>query len=223
MSRLLLEKKLGRGAVCFNEHQHAVQAVTELLCRQSPLIPFVMPIMARPETLTGVLRGGGAPILVDVDASTGQMQPGLVAEMLEEDDLSVVVLTRPVNTQIDPKLIEVCANQIVILDSDVLSEEAPFAFNIYPLFNLGVLVSTPDFAELKELRSGRLGMATGLYDDRAAKISEKLEDWTCQRSDKPLPLYRYPEFRQRWIESPDYPVAEQLVSSYDTYALGGNT
>ena len=223
MSRLLLEKKLGRGAVCFNEHQHAVQAVTELLCRQSPLIPFVMSIMSRPASLTGVLRGGGAPILVDVDASTGQMQPALVAEMLEENDLSVVILTRPANTKIDPRLIEVCTNRIVILDSDVLSETAPFAFNIYPLFNLGTLVSTPDFAELKEIRSGRLGMEAGLYDDRAVKISEKIEDWTCQRSDKPLPLYKYPEFRKRWMESPDYPVAEQLFSSYDTSVVGGIT
>lgn len=168
-----LEKFLGAGAVAFNSCQNAVAAVLEVLGTRTSIIPVVLPITAAPDTVAGVLRGGADPILLDIDASTLQIDPVALKEVLDEVKAAVVILTRPGGSNVDSRLLDLTKGLPTILDTKsypgiYIGHRQLATFVIHDLETVigsGAIVRhqyTDQLRELKMVRSGVLGLGANL-------------------------------------------------------------
>lgn len=175
-----LEKFFGPCAVVFNTSQNAVAAIMETLGSRTNAVPVVLPVTAAPDTIAGVLRGGGNPILLDIDPGTLQIAPEMLQMVLDEIETAVVVLTRPGGLQVDPRLVEMTKELPTILDTKLLPHEElveePATFVLYDFGTIagdGALLIhrfKDQISDLRRVRSGVLGLAANMNALTAEKI-----------------------------------------------------
>lgn len=165
-----LERFFGPAAIAFNTYQNAVAAIMEVLGSRTNAVPVVLPITAPPDTVAGVLRGGGNPVLLDIDPQTLQINPDMLREVLDEIKAAVVILNRPAGIGIDPRLVEMTKELPTVLDTKDIPAtiDESFTFSLYDfqaMAGSGALLIhkyKEQVAELKRIRSGLLGLQADL-------------------------------------------------------------
>lgn len=181
-----LEKHFGPTATAFGTYQAAIASCLEVLGSRTHMIPVVMPITASPDTISGALRAGGSPILLDIRPSTLQLDPAILKDVLEELKAAVVILTRPAGQAVDPELLEITEGVPTILDSRLpphenIKNDCICSFNIFdlsPLVGSGALVIhkfNEQVRELKTVRNGILGLAGSLPDPLSMHVLKTLK------------------------------------------------
>ena len=180
-----LEKATADGyCVAFNSVQSAIQACMELLGDRTMEIPVVLPITAGPDEISGVLRGGATPLLMDIDEEYLQIDPeplGEALKIMEEDELvPIVLLDKPVGDEINPKVLELIQNvpSICVYRGEPYQEMEkdyfPCAFNIFdltPVVGSGALLFhsyQEQIKHLKLIRSGVMGLAANMEEGKAS-------------------------------------------------------
>lgn len=163
---LVEEETYWPGSVFFNSHHAALQAVLESLGTKNALVPVVLSVNASPQSLAAVLHAGGAPVLVDIERETLQMNPAEVEYVLAEFKEAIVIADRPAGALVNPVLFEITKGKApVIVDSyhtpstPDLSND-PGDFLIYEV-DTPVCLVLHKYAEhrkkIKDLRDGLLG------------------------------------------------------------------
>lgn len=175
------------GSIFFNSHHSALQAVLETLGTKNTLVPVILSINASPQTLAAVLHAGGAPVLVDIEKETLQMNPAEVEYISSEfKNSAILIADRPAAAPVNPVLFEVAKGKLpVVVDSYhtptvTEREQSPGDFCIYEMDRpLTVVVHKykEQQKKLRDLRDGLLGHWS----------------WPC------LPV----EFAESWITAPD--------------------
>lgn len=185
-----LEQYFGSAAVVFGTYQAAISAILECLGTRSHLVPVILPVTASPDTLAGVLRAGGDPLLLDIRPQTLQMDPEYLRLVLAEVKAAVVVLTRPAGQPVDPALLEACGDNPTILDSRLppggeirdIDKDSVCSFSVFdfaPIVGTGALVIhkfDQQLRELKIIRNGVLGLSGNMNDALAAYALKRLKE-----------------------------------------------
>lgn len=208
-------------AITFSTYHAAVSAVLEVLGSRGHMVPVVMSITTAPEVLSGVLRAGGDPILLDIQESTLQMDPGLLQMVLKELGAAVVLLSRPGGQPVDPDLLSQVADLPTILDSGLqakadLNAESICTFNLFDLSSyceVGALLTHKHEVQQKELRSvrnGVLGLSANLPVCLASTARSKIvfSNTNRSRSTDLVTASRYIELlgdRAKFTSSPEWP------------------
>lgn len=219
-----LESYFGPSAVVFGTYQAAIASILECLGSRTGLIPVVMAITTPPDTLAGVLRAGGDPILLDICPQTLQVDPEVLAEVLTELDAAVVVLTRPGGQPVDPRILEVVGENPTILDSRLMPSaslelDCVATFNVFDfggIIGSGALVIhkfSEQVRELKLVRNGLLGLSGNLNELLAAGVLKRLKEdpglshkFTSQNQAASLYLSKLNEqLVIPFVESPTWP------------------
>lgn len=187
---IALDTALGVGNLAVANCQVAVQMCLELLGSRTALVPVVLSITSPPDTLAGIVRGGGHPCLVDIDEETLQMAPDALAEVLNELDGAVVVLSSQ-GGRVDPRLLSLVKDYPTILDARTLPKEPGDAtFTIYDLSDMlgtGAVICTKFEQQGKELfalRNGILGHNSALPEVLCALALRRLPNAASRQEDR---------------------------------------
>lgn len=157
---------LFKNAVTFMEYQTAIEASIEMLGARVSALPIILPVTASLYTATAALRAGGQPILIDIDASTHQMNASDLELALNTLQECVVVLTKPYGLDVNPKLLELTQNHVTVVVDDITcpppSHSPVGTFDVFSLharFDGAVVFSKykKQVEDLKIVRSGTLG------------------------------------------------------------------
>lgn len=175
-----LESVFGPAAIAFNSYQNAIAAIMEILGSRTQAIPVVMSISTAPDTIAGVLRGGGNPLLLDIDPTTLQINPDMLSEVLDEIEAAVVVLSRPAGIPVDSRLIEMVKDLPTILDTKDIptAPNTDYTFSVYDfqaIIGSGALVIhmyKEQIRDLKMVRSGLLGLSADMNPVVAAHLAD---------------------------------------------------
>ena len=62
-----LDEALGPDYVSYNSVHNAVQACMEMLGARSHMIVAILPVTTEPDILSGIMRSGAHPMLLDTD------------------------------------------------------------------------------------------------------------------------------------------------------------
>jgi hypothetical protein len=205
----------------FSSVQYAVQACLELLGARTAPVPVLMSVTAPPDTLAGVLRAGGHPLLIDIDEETLQIDEEFLKDaisLLEEDkNIPVVLLTRPLGTVISDSMLEIIADVPSILDARVLPhsylspEELSCTFNIFdltPVCGTGAVVIhrfEKQVEQLKQVRSGPMGLGAHLSELDAQFALNELQALGERAGDSPV----------TWVKVPDAEKAVLTLNAAD--------
>ncbi len=220
MNNNLLEEALGEDTVVYCSVQNAVQACMELLGSRTHEIVAVIPVTTPIEVLSGIMRSGSLPIILDLDEDTLQIAHSQLCEVLEELKEGVVmVLPRRLGKDLQEPLRGVIKDYPLI----VINEFTPMPqdqhsgdFNIYPLepwVGCGAVIRSKfdeQIADLKVIRSGALGLGAELPDSLVLKARDSMDKAVPVKRELQL-LHQVPEVMSRWMEEPEYPVAEALL------------
>ena len=215
-----LEEALGEDTVVYNSVQNAVQACMELLGARTHDVAAVIPVTTPVEVLSGIMRSGTLPLILDLDDETLQIDALQVQEVLEElKEGAVMVLPRRIGKDLQEPLTAVIKDYPLI----VINEFTPMPqdkhsgdFNIYPLepwVGCGAVIRSKfaeQIADLKVIRSGALGLGAELPDSLVLKARDSMDKAVPVKRELQL-LHQVPEVMSRWMEEPEYPVAEALL------------
>lgn len=183
-----LEAFFGPTAVIFSNQQAAIQATLEILGSRESDLPVVLSIASTPDVVAAVLRSGASPFLLDIDATTLQMQPELLKEALSQLPAdTVVLLDSLLGLDIDQRLLDLCEevptiglpNRIPhkgLTDKDCLCSFS--IFDMQSAFGEGALLVhrfSDEVRALKLVRSGMLGLGAGLSEAKSLQILEELK------------------------------------------------
>ena len=204
-----LEKTLSRGhCVAFNSVQSSIQACLELLGSRLAEIPVVMPVTAGPDELSAVLRAGAAPLLVDINESTLQLDPDKLSEILkvlEDEQLVPVVLTDKIDGTVDQAILDLIQDLPSIgvyrgeLNTEMAEEYFSCAFNVVDTTTVagsGAIIfhSYPNQIDhLRLIRSGIMGMNANMPESVAGRVSLLL--------DNPIDLESYEDIKNKYLNS----------------------
>lgn len=193
----------------FNGVQTAVQACLELLGTRTAPVPVLMPVTAPPDTLAGVLRAGAHPLLLDVDEETLQIDETQLKEAIamleEENNVPIVLLTRPLGKTVPDSLLELIQDQPSILDARVLPhpglspDELTCTFNIFdltPVCGAGAIVIhrfEKQVEQLKHVRSGPMGLSAHLSELDAEFALKELKALGDKVGESPISWFKVPD------------------------------
>lgn len=215
-----LEEALGEDTVVYNSVQNAVQACMELLGARTHDVAAVIPVTTPIEVLSGIMRSGTLPLILDLDEDTLQMSHSQACEVLEElKEGAAMVLPRRIGKDLQEPLKDVIKDYPLI----VINEFTPMPqdkhsgdFNIYslePWVGCGAVIRSKfaeQIADLKVIRSGALGLGAELPDSLVLKARDSMDKAVPVKKELQL-LHQVPEVMSRWMEEPEYPVAEALL------------
>lgn len=186
----------GEHACATNSVQTAVQACLELLGTRTDVIPVIMPVTSPPDTLSGVLRSGAHPLLLDINEWTLQMDTEQLKDaltMLEgEDRVPIVLFNRPFGQPVSPELLDLVQELPTVCDSrvvphpDLSGEDLPCSFNIFdltPICGSGSVIVhgfAAQVSQLKEVRSGPMGHSGALSEQQSKHVRAVLQSYTLQ-------------------------------------------
>lgn len=187
-----LENYVGEEFACaFSTIQAAIQGCLELLGTRSAIVPVIMPVTAPPDTLAGVLRSGGHPLLLDVDKETLQIDASQLSDAIrilnEEKNIPIVLFTRPLGAPVSQQLLDIAADYASVLDARMLphpgltDKDLTCTFNVYDLTSVcgsGALVLhrfERQMEQLKQVRSGPMGLSANLPELSAKLALEELK------------------------------------------------
>lgn len=203
----------------FSSIQAAVQACLELVGARSQAVDVVTTVLVSSDVLSGVVRSGAQPVLVDIDPQYRQVSITDFTDVIREvQEPVVVILDRTVNRDINPALQEICTDSNI--PSLAINHYAPSSkivpkfgtYNIYPLqpyLSAGALV-VPEHAGDKEaleaLRSGPLGLAAALPKEMKYTLGDSI---IPTKRDYAV-IYKQGVWTRRWSLEPYYPVAEKF-------------
>lgn len=162
------EASLYPGSILFNSHHEALRSILEALGTKQALIPCILSVNASPEILAAVLHAGGAPVLVDIEAHTLQMNPAEVEYVVAEfKDSAILILDRPAATPVNPVLVEIAKDKLpaIVVTThpplDVNSElipEVSFYIFLHSRPNTLVISLSKEHAKrVRALRDGSMG------------------------------------------------------------------
>jgi dTDP-4-amino-4,6-dideoxygalactose transaminase len=173
--------------------QIAVQSCLELLGTRTALVPVIAPITLPPDSLSGVLRAGAHPLLLDIDKDTLQMDADQLREVIEildnEGNTPIVLFNRPFGSHISAKLLDLVQDLPSIVDSRLLphdsltEDDLPCVFNLFdltPICGGGAIILhkyVEQVAQLKLVRSGPMGLSGALSEPQAEMALRKLKDF----------------------------------------------
>ena len=205
----------------FNSVQSATQACLELLGARSAPLPVIMSVTAPPDTLSGVLRAGGHPLLLDIDEDTLQIDEKALKETIaileEENNIPLVLLTRPLGKPISDSMLEIIKEQPSILDArllphpDLSVDDLTCTFNIFdltPVCGTGALVIhrfLKQIEQLKHVRSGPMGLGASLPELDAKFALKELKALGDRATKSPI----------SWFKVEDADEAVKLLNSND--------
>lgn len=245
---LALESFLGKEYTCATANvQSAVQACLELLGTRSVVVPVILPVTAPPDTLAGVLRAGAHPLLLDIDEDNLQIDADQLKEAIEtlvaEENTPIVLFNRPFGNPIEDELLELVQELPTIMDSRLLPSsyldihDLACVFNIFDLTTVcgagAVIIHKfpAQIQQLKQVRSGPMGLSAALPELLAEEALKKLEDFAVRANeyDKALEVFdnQYPVcgFGYNpglvWLEVPDaVQLGSELIKEGVETALG---
>lgn len=268
----------GKHTCATNTVQTAVQVCLELLGTCVDVVPVIMPVTAPPDTMAAVLRSGAHPLLLDIEEETLQIDPEQLRDAIdmlaEEERVPIVLLNRPFGQPVRPDILEAIADLPSICDSRLVphpeleEDDLPCSFNIFdltPICGSGAIIVHPfvtQVGQLKEVRSGSMGLSGALSEQQAKHAHAVLKSFPLQiklyketlnqlmayglevmgpsKWPSPMwikvsnarlvaahlasydiisvvglyPLYDLEEVKRRYVEEPEYPVAEKLENSF---------
>jgi dTDP-4-amino-4,6-dideoxygalactose transaminase len=158
-------------AVGFNTYQLALQSTLELLGTRLAPLPVIMPISSSPDTMSAVLRSGAAPVLLDLDYQTLQMNPTQLQEALQELKTAIVLLTLPGGQPVAEGLLKQVVDLPTIIDTRLVPDKPPKSIGAFTVYDItcmagsgGVVVHKfpQQLHDLRVIRSGELGHAGAL-------------------------------------------------------------
>ena len=217
----LLESTLGDNTVVFNSVQNAVQACMEMLGTRTSTVSVMLPVTTPVDAMSGVMRGGAQPIILDLDEDTLQMDHKQVLEVLQElKDGAVMLLSRSVDKGPTKELREATEEYPCIFLNDFTPHPQDNHwgdFNIYdlsPWIGCGAVIRTNLEEQLKDLkivRGGVLGLGAELPEVLGLKARESMDAVVPVERDVAL-LHQIEEIKRRWLDLPSYPVAERAYN-----------
>jgi len=181
-----LEQYIGPTAVAFASYQSAVGSILEILGSRTVDTPVIMSIAASPVILAAVLRAGATPFLLDIDPGTLQIDPEAVQEIIDEVKTPVFIFDRPGGQPVDPRLLELAADFVTIVATKLVprvdsESDCVGSFTVFTLQSVvgsGAIVQhkyQEQVKELKQVRSGILGMSENLNETLAALALKRLK------------------------------------------------
>jgi dTDP-4-amino-4,6-dideoxygalactose transaminase len=174
-----LEAYLGECSVLFSNVQGAVETILELLESHIHNTTVVLPVTTPTYILSGVIRAGAQPLLLDISPATLQMDPDELSLILADLDASVVILDRPGGQPVDPKLLAACVETTTIVNSELPPHKGVTCEGTFTIYNAASLIGTgavvfhkytDQVKELKSLRSGFMGKACEMSDLVAGRL-----------------------------------------------------
>lgn len=187
--------------VVFNSYQLAIQSTLELLGTRISPIPVIMPVTASPDTVAAVLRSGAAPVLLDVDYLTLQMNATQLQDALQELESAIVLLTMPGGQAVNEGLITLVEDLPTVVDTRLVPDPKDLkqlgSFTVYDLGPMcgagGVVVHKflPQLAELKVVRSGSMGHSGKLSWPQTHYIEQRVDQVASRKQDQALNAFLY--------------------------------
>jgi len=174
-----LEKDYGgKSYIAVSTKQTAIQMCLELLGSRMHAVPCILPITASTEALSGVLRSGAQPLLLDISPETLHLDEKALQMALEELPGAVVVLSGVAGHPLPESLLEALSDVPTVIDWNIAPRPGGMAeeyrtgtFNVYDfvyLAGFGALIECSyerQQQELRMLRDGELGHSGGLPND----------------------------------------------------------
>lgn len=183
----MLERYFGPAAIVFSSYHASISAILEILGSRSNDIPVILPVTISPEVLSGVLRSGATPFLLDIEPNHFQIDPELLKEVIGELNGGVIILNRPAGIPVNPELLEICKDLPTIIDTRLppsldIEADCVGSFSVFdfaPIIGSGALIIhrfAQQVNELKMVRNGLLGLSANLNDALSALASKRLHD-----------------------------------------------
>lgn len=216
-----LDEALGKDHVSFNSVHNATQACMEMLGARSHMIVTILPVTTEPDILSGIMRSGAHPMLLDTDEDGIFYDPEGLQEALGDLEGAAVVLLPRTASEREP---EAVASLLEDIPTVVLNQHTPGAyswvnapgdFQLYylsPWIGCGAVIQTryeDQLHDLRQIRSAVLGLNAELPEElQRHAMGEWMQDAGLSASVERKPLHLVPEVARRWMEAPDYPNAE---------------
>jgi hypothetical protein len=209
---MTLEERVPNSA-SFNSIHNAVQACLEMLQSRSKELVVLASVVTPTAVMSAVVRSGALPLIVDLDSKYRQLSYKDLREIKEEVSLPMcVILERTVNKDINPSLLESVQDIPVIVVNyfTPTNNQAPLPghFNVFILPYGALVQSEYELADIKNIRSGSLGLCADL--DTVSDLYNcgyvADENKPCIRSYSLLHLDN--NWKKRWEQQPSYPIAQ---------------
>lgn len=221
MNRNPLEEALGEDTLVYNSVQSCVQACLEMLGSRTHDIAAVIPVTTPVSILSGIMRSGTLPLILDLEEESHQIDPEQVSEVLEElKEGAVMILPRLQGKDLTEPLRESIKEfPLIMLNyfTPMPQDKHEGDFNIYhlgPWIGCGAVVRSKfsdQIADLALIRDGALGLGADLHESLVVKARGSMDVSKPAEDRKLQLLHQVPEVMSRWMETPSYPVAEALL------------
>lgn len=185
------------------------------------MIVAILPVTTEPDVLSGIMRGGAHPMLLDTDEHGVFYDPGGLQEALEELEGAAVVLLPRTAAEKEPEAVTDLLKDVptVVLNQCTPSSyvwlSAPGDFQLYylsPWIGGGAAIQTrygDQLQDLRQIRSAVLGLNAELPEVLQRQATgEWMLGSCCSVAVDRKPLHLMPEVSGRWMETPSYPNAE---------------